>query len=78
MHQELEKTFEDPSINDPKKQLELFGQPDHVRIYGKDYADRLYSAGFKVEIIQWPLHYDHNTRFRYGLKESELIYLCRK
>lgn len=78
VHQDRETTFEDVSINDPEKQLALFGQPDHVRIYGKDYVDRLKKAGFNVEIIQWPLHYNHNTRFKYGLKENELIYLCRK
>ena len=26
---QLAHTIEDPNINDPKKQLELFGQPDH-------------------------------------------------
>ena len=71
-------TIEDVTINDPKKQLELFNQPDHVRVYGMDYTERLQKAGFKVEIVQWPLHYDHNTRFKYGLKENEFIYLCRK
>lgn len=78
VHQEREITFEDITINDPKKQLALFGQPDHVRIYGKDYVQRLQYAGFKVEIIKWPLQYDHNTRFKYGLKENEIIYFCRK
>jgi len=78
VHNDRATTFEDVTINDPKKQLELFGQPDHVRIYGRDYVDRLEHAGFKVELVQWPLKYDHNTRFRYGLKENEIIYLCRK
>ncbi len=72
------KTFEDVTINDPKKQLELFGQPDHVRIYGRDYVDRLKQTGFKIELINWPSNYDHNTRFKYGLKETEVIYMCRK
>jgi len=78
VHQERATTFEDVTINNPKKQLELFGQPDHVRIYGRDYEDRLQHASFKVELINWPSHYDHNTRFKYGLKENEIIYLCRK
>ncbi|CAN5511099.1 class I SAM-dependent methyltransferase [soil metagenome] len=78
VEQAREKTFEDVTINDPKKQLELFNQPDHVRIYGRDYVDRLKNAGFNVEVIQWFFHYDHNTRFKYGLKENEFIYLCSK
>ena len=42
------ETFEDPSIDDPAERLRLFGQEDHVRIYGGDYVDRLREAGFTV------------------------------
>ncbi|MFD2698756.1 class I SAM-dependent methyltransferase [Mesonia sediminis] len=48
-----EKTFEDDTITDPKKRAEIFGQYDHVRVYGKDYFDRLSKIGFKVQ----PIHY---------------------
>ena len=44
----IAKTIEDPTLEDPKKRTELFGQDDHVRMYGKDYADRIRSTGFKV------------------------------
>lgn len=44
------ETFEDPSITEPEERLKAFGQEDHVRIYGPDYADRLRGAGFKVEV----------------------------
>ena len=44
----VEKTFEDPTITDPARRLELFGQDDHVRRYGPDYLDRLRDAGFDV------------------------------
>ena len=43
------KTFEDFSITDPKERNKLFGQYDHVRIYGMDFFDRLINVGFKVE-----------------------------
>ncbi len=46
-----ETTFEDPNVTTPEERLEVFGQDDHVRIYGKDYLDRLRDAGFKVESI---------------------------
>ncbi len=42
------ETLEDPSVVDPGERLKLFGQEDHVRRYGPDYADRLRDAGFKV------------------------------
>jgi SAM-dependent methyltransferase len=41
-------TFEDPSVTDPDDRERLFGQHDHVRKYGPDYADRLREAGFDV------------------------------
>ena len=46
-----EPTIEDPSIEDPKERLRLFGQEDHVRKYGPDFADRLKETGFKVQTI---------------------------
>lgn len=47
-----ETTFEDPSVTDPKERLRLFGQEDHVRHYGRDYADRLRQAGFGLTVWQ--------------------------
>jgi SAM-dependent methyltransferase len=47
---EAEKTFEDPAIVDPSERLRIFGQSDHVRIYGHDFVDRLREAGFKVNV----------------------------
>jgi SAM-dependent methyltransferase len=45
----VDKTFEDPTIVDPKERERLFGQDDHVRRYGPDYVDRLHEAGFHVK-----------------------------
>ena len=38
---ERENTFEDPQITSPEERAKQFGQYDHVRIYGRDYFDRL-------------------------------------
>ena len=46
-----ERTVEDPSIQDPKERLRLFGQEDHVRKYGPDYVGRLRNAGFDVDVL---------------------------
>ncbi len=43
-------TIEDPSVTDPRRREELFGQFDHIRLYGQDYAARLTACGFKVSI----------------------------
>ncbi len=45
-------TIEEPYISDSKKQSELFGQKDHVRIYSlDDYINRLSKAGLTVNYI---------------------------
>lgn len=46
-----ERTFEDPSVVTPEDRLRIYGQADHVRIYGRDLPARWRSAGFDVENI---------------------------
>ena len=51
---ETRKTsFEDDSITDKAKRTEIFGQYDHVRVYGTDYYKRLESVGFKTQGIDF-------------------------
>lgn len=46
----IDSTFEDFSITNPSEREKVFGQRDHVRIYGRDYKQRLEKAGFHVTI----------------------------
>ncbi|HNR87138.1 MAG TPA: class I SAM-dependent methyltransferase [Spirochaetota bacterium] len=71
----LEKTVEDPSIDDPKKREELFGQDDHVRVYGKDYAERLRDVGFVVEAVNYALEIGDEAAKRYGLLKDETVFV---
>jgi SAM-dependent methyltransferase len=48
-----EKTFEDDSITDKTERAKIFGQYDHVRIYGRDYFNKLRSIGFEVEEVDY-------------------------
>lgn len=41
-------TDEDPTLTDPAQRERRFGQLDHVRIYGDDFAQRVCDAGFTV------------------------------
>ncbi len=50
---EREKTYEDSSITDPIERERHFGQKDHLREFGRDYAEVLASAGFLVEQIDY-------------------------
>ena len=47
----LVKTYEDLSITNPAAREKAFGQPDHLRIYGSDFADTVKDAGFEVKVI---------------------------
>lgn len=75
----LQETFEDFSVTAPSDREEVFGQSDHVRIYGADYTDRLQKAGFEVERIQWeddPVFAPGKNRF--GLLPNEPIFRVKK
>ena len=50
-----EKTFQDDSITDKLERNKIFGQYDHVRVYGKDYFNKLEDTGFKVQQIDLSL-----------------------
>jgi len=47
----LEETFEDPTVIDPQIRTHLFGQFDHLRIYGDNFQKILESVGFQVKVI---------------------------
>ncbi len=73
------KTFEDPSVTDPVKRRELFGQEDHVRQYGPDFAERLLAAGFHVHTI-YPSDFLSNEEItQMGITDAAgEIYYCTK
>ncbi|MFI3332007.1 MAG: methyltransferase domain-containing protein [Rikenellaceae bacterium] len=70
-------TFEDDSIVDPKERTRIFGQYDHRRIYGLDYAQRLREAGFEVEEIDYLSSLPQNEQLTYALTR-EIIYKVKK
>jgi SAM-dependent methyltransferase len=46
-----DETLEDPFVIDPEDRKQIFGQADHVRIYGKDFVDRVKKNGFNVTVV---------------------------
>lgn len=54
-NQEVYETDEDPSVTDPAERHRRWGQFDHVRLYGRDIADRLSGTGFLVREVR-PAH----------------------
>ena len=72
------KTFEDSNIDDPKERLRIFGQADHVRIYGQDYKNRLERVGFIVHQDPYVRTLDPVLIARYGLQGDEEVFYCTK
>ena len=75
---ERKNTFEDPSITSQKQRNKIFGQYDHVRIYGMDYFDRLKSVGFSVNQIYYGEKLSEEEIFKYCLSKNEIIPVCKK
>lgn len=78
--QELDRetTFEDDSITDKKERAKIFGQYDHVRIYGRDYFDKLRSIGFTVEEQDYTNTLSKEDVNTYRLAKGEIIPLVKK
>lgn len=75
---DIEKTIEDKTIDKPAERERLFGQRDHLRKYGKDYAKRLSTSGLQIEENHFVKSLDQGTVMKHGLPPAEVIYFCRK
>ena len=73
-----EVTFEDNSITDKKERAKIFGQYDHVRIYGRDYFDKLRSIGFKVDEVDYTSQISQLEVEKYRLAKGELVPFVKK
>jgi SAM-dependent methyltransferase len=71
-------TFEDDSITDKSERTKIFGQYDHVRIYGLDYFDKLESLGFEVHPIEYTNNFSAKELDYYRLAKREIIPFVRK
>ena len=69
-----EVTDEDPTVTDPQERIRRFGQFDHVRTYGRDYVDRLRSAGFEVTEDHMCERLSPDAVFRLGLLRTEVVH----
>jgi SAM-dependent methyltransferase len=72
------QTFEDNSITDKATRTEIFGQYDHVRIYGTDYYTRLESVGFDSHAIDFLKKLTSQEKQKFALPYSEKIPIAIK
>ncbi len=73
-----EVTFEDDSITSRKERALIFGQYDHVRVYGKDYFEKLRLVGFKVEEIDYSTTLTPSEIEKYRISKGEILPVCYK
>ncbi len=73
-----EFTFEDDTITDKKERAKIFGQYDHVRVYGRDYFDKLRSVGFKVDEVDYTSKLSDDDIAKYCLAKGEIIPVVTK
>jgi len=77
---QYDSTYEDTdnSLSIPDR-IALFGQDDHLRIFGKDFPEVLKKAGFEVEVLD-----GSNFEDRFGFKvgpgdyDDNKVYICKK
>lgn len=75
----LEHTLCAPKISTPKLRREYYGQTDHLRLFGKNFAEILQKEGFTVHVINGE-KYPPKIRPVTGPASTDLnlIYVCRK
>ena len=74
-----DETFEDPAVLTPADRERVFGQADHVRIYGRDFKARLEEAGFTVSVEDYARELGDVGARRYGLRPRRPnLHLCLK
>ena len=73
-----ETTYEDFSITEPEERKKHFGQYDHVRVYGRDYFNKLRAAGFEVNELAYTQKIASEEVVRYCLDKTEILPICKK
>jgi SAM-dependent methyltransferase len=71
-------TSEDTSMTDRNERARIFGQYDHVRIYGMDYFKKLAAVGFNADAIDYTANMSESEITKYRLPKGELIPVCGK
>jgi len=74
----LETTFEDPSVILPEERKKIFGQFDHVRIYGQDFKTRIEEAGFILKLFNPIKEKLCDNIEKYALNPDEDLYVAYK
>lgn len=82
--EELDETLEDPVVTSPEERDAVFGQSDHLRRYGRDFAGRVAAEGFAVDVVSYIDEFEAHEITRQGLRRDDTtlfrdddIFICR-
>ena len=75
---EISDYFWNNGITDKKERAKIFGQYDHVRIYARDYFEKLRGGVFTVEEVDYITMLTSERNDRYRLVKEEIIPLVQK
>ena len=78
LEEDRENTFEDDSITDQPERTRIFGQYDHVRVYGQDYYNRLQKAGFKATPVDYIKEVTEGDIKRFALPSERIPVVTKK
>jgi SAM-dependent methyltransferase len=70
----LDVSLEDDTVVGREQRKKVFGQDNHVRMYGLDYSDRLRSAGFSVSLEG----VGNEQEELFALNPAEKLFFCKK
>lgn len=72
------KTYEDKTIFSPEQRLKAYGQKDHVRLYGYDFAERFERYGLKLQIYRPEDEMDDAQINKFGFIKDDTIIIATK
>lgn len=74
----LHTTLEDPGIGDDAARLAIYGQEDHVRLFGQDIFKRFEGSGLVADIRRHDEVMPDIDPKRYGVNRAEPLFLFHR
>ncbi len=78
LEEDRENTFEDDAITDQQERTRIFGQYDHVRVYGQNYYNRLEEVGFKATAVDFIKEISTTDVKRFALPTERIPVVTKK
>lgn len=72
------KTYEDKTLISPEQRRKEYGQVDHVRLYGYDFAERFEKYGLKLYIYSPKNEIDDAQIEKFGFIKDDIIIVATK